>query len=101
MAFKRDAFPSLADTMLAKQKLAPSYEAIHRQFSSVSHYDRFSIELLELQPYPDAKLVLATQPHWPGLLLLRNADFDIIQCFETAHVCHQKDAAELFNAFSH
>jgi len=99
MAFKRDAFPPLADTMLAKQKLAPSYEAIYRQFSSVSHYDRFSIELLGLQQYPDGKLVLATQPYWPGLLLLRNADFDIIQCFEAAHVCHQKDAAEIFEKF--
>ena len=46
MALKRDAFPALADTVLAKKKLASSYEAIYRQFSSVSHYDRFSIELL-------------------------------------------------------
>jgi hypothetical protein len=71
MALKRDDFPPLVDTMLARKKLAPSYEAIYRQFSSVSHYDRFSIELLGLQQYPDGKLVLRTQPHWPGLLLLR------------------------------
>jgi hypothetical protein len=99
MALKRDDFPPLVDTMLARKKLAPSYEAIYRQFSSVSHYDRFSIELLGLQQYPDGKLVLGTQPHWPGLLLLRNTDFDILQCFEAAHICHQKDAAEVFEKF--
>jgi hypothetical protein len=99
MALKRDGFLPLADTVLAKKKLAHSYDAIYRQFSSVSHYDRFSIELLRLQEWPDGKLVLGTQPHWPALLLLENVDFDIIQCFEAAHVCHQKDATEIFEKF--
>jgi hypothetical protein len=99
MALERDAFPPLADTVLAKQILASSYEAIYRQFSSVSHYDRFSIELLGLQEFPDGKLVLGTQPHWPAILLLRNTEFDIIQCFEAAHVCHRKAAAEIFEKF--
>jgi hypothetical protein len=99
MALKRDAFPALADTVLAKKKLASSYEAIYRQFSSVSHYDRFSIELLGVQEFPDGKFVLGTRPHWHPLLVLQNAQFDIIQCFEAAHVCHKKDAAEIFNAY--
>ena len=99
MALKRDAFPPLVDSILAKTKLASSYEAIYRQFSSVSHYDRFSIELLGLHEFPDGKLVLGARQQWPALLLLRNADFDIIQCFEAAHVCHQKDAAEIFERF--
>jgi hypothetical protein len=99
MALKRDAFPALADTVLAKKKLASSYEAIYRQFSSVSHYDRFSIELLGVQEFPDSKFVLGTRPHWHPLLVLQNAQFDIIQCFEAAHVSHKKDAAEIFNAY--
>ena len=69
------------------------------QFSSVSHYDRFSIEFFGLHESPDGKLVLGTRQQWPALLLLRNADFDIIQCFEAAHVCHQKDAPEIFEKF--
>jgi hypothetical protein len=99
MATKRDAFPPLADRLLAKNKLANSYEAIYRQFSSVSHYDRYSIELLGIQKTADDSLVLAAQPHWPALLVLQNAHFDIIHCFEAAYVCHKKDAAEIFNAF--
>ena len=59
MALKRDAFPALADTVLAKKKLASSYEAIYRQFSSVSHYDRFSIELLGCKNSPTANSRLA------------------------------------------
>ena len=43
------------------------YESIYSQFSSVSHYDRYSIELLGIQPAPDGTLVLAAQPHWPKL----------------------------------
>jgi hypothetical protein len=99
MATKRDAFPPLADTLLAKERLATSYEAIYRQFSSVSHYDRYSIELLGLQKTPDGSLMLAAQPHWPALLVLKTALFDIIHCFEAAQVCHKKDAAEIFNSF--
>jgi hypothetical protein len=99
MATKRDAFPPLADTLLAKDKLANSYEAIYRQFSSVSHYDRYSIELLGLQKAPDGSFVLAAKPHWPALLVLQNAHFDIIQCFEAAHVCHKENSAATFEAF--
>jgi hypothetical protein len=33
------------------------------------------------------------------MLILQNAYFDIIQCFEAAHVCHKQDAAAIFNAF--
>jgi len=99
MAMKRDALPPLADTVLGKDRLANSYEAIYRQFSSVSHYDRYSIELLGIQKGPDGQGMLAAAPHWPGLLTLRNAHFDIIQCFEAAQTCHKKDAAAVFEAF--
>jgi hypothetical protein len=85
--------------VLATRSLSSSYETIYRQFSSVSHYDRYSIELLGVQEFPDSRFVLGTQPHWHPLLVLQNAQFDIIQCFEAAHVCHQKDAAEIFEKF--
>jgi hypothetical protein len=98
MAKKRDALPPIVDTVLAKEGLAHSYEAIYSQFSSVAHYDRFSIELLGLQKGPDGKLMLATQPHWPNILLIQNLLFDIIQCFEAAQICHKKDAAQIFEA---
>jgi hypothetical protein len=42
---------------------------------------------------------LRAQPHWPGLLILQNAHFDIIQCFEALQVWHKREAAEIFEAF--
>ena len=41
MATKRDAFPPLCDMPVAKEKLA--HDQIYKQFSSVSHYDRFQL----------------------------------------------------------
>jgi hypothetical protein len=98
MAKRRDALPPIADTILAKQNLADTYEAIYSQFSSVAHYDRFSIELLGLQKTPTGGVMLAAQPYWPTMLLVQNALFDIIQCFEAAQICHKKDAAQIFEA---
>jgi hypothetical protein len=96
MATGRDAFPPIADTALAKQSLAHWYGSIYSQFSSVTHYDRYGMELLGLQPREDGSPVLATQPHWPGALILQNAHFDLIQCFEAAHICHKLDVAQTF-----
>ena len=67
MAAKRDALPPFSDSVLAKESLLHWYESIYSQFSSVSHYDRYSIELLGIQPAPDGTLVLAALPHWPKL----------------------------------
>src|SRR6202040_2634574 len=64
MAAKRDALPPFSDSVLAKESLLHWYESIYSQFSSVSHYDRYSIELLGIRPAPDGTLVLAAQPHW-------------------------------------
>ena len=33
------------------------------------------------------------------MVILQNAHFDIVQCFEAAHVFHNRDAAPIFNAF--
>jgi hypothetical protein len=98
MAKKRDAFPPLAGTALAREGLAHSYERIYAQFSSVTHYDRYSIELLGIQQAPDGTGVLVAQPHWPGLLILQSTYFDIIQCFEATQVCHKQNAATQFEA---
>ena len=99
MATKRDAFPPIADTVLAKENLAHWYNSIYAQFSSVSHYDRYSIELLGLHKASDGSLVLSTQPHWPSLLTLQNTYFDIVQCFEAAQIAHKQDASAKFEAF--
>jgi hypothetical protein len=99
MAEKRDDFPPIADTFLAKEGLAHFYDSIYAQFSSVTHYDRFGIELLGIQTQPDGSPAFGAQPHWPGLLILQNAQFDIIQCFEASQVCHKRDAAQTFETF--
>jgi hypothetical protein len=99
MALKRDAFLPLAEELVAKEGLARWYDAIYAQFSSVSHYDRYSIELMTIYKWPDGRSVLGAQPYWPRMLILQNTLFDIIQCFEAAHVCHKQDAASTFNSF--
>jgi hypothetical protein len=96
MATKRDAFPPLAETVLAKESLAHWYNSIYAQFSSVAHYDRYSMEMLHLYPAPNGQLVLAAQPHWPSMLTLQNTYFDIIQCFEAAFLYHTEAAATIF-----
>jgi hypothetical protein len=98
MAAKRDAFPPIADTILAKESLGHWYESIYAQFSSVSHYDRYSIELLGLHKAPSGSLVLAAEPHWPSILTLQNTLFDIVQCFEAIQICYKHDAAKTFEA---
>jgi len=98
MVKKRDALPPIADTLLAKESLASSYEAIYSQFSSVAHYDRFSIELLGLQKSPSGGVMLGTMPYWATVILVKNALFDLIQCFEAAQICYKKDTAQIFEA---
>ena len=99
MATKRDAFPPISDLPVAKELLATVYDTIYKQFSSVSHYDRFSLDLLALNRLDDGRAYLGYRPHWPGALILQNAHFDIIQCFEATSVCHKKDAGLIFNSF--
>jgi hypothetical protein len=98
MGKKRDEFPPLAEEPIAKEKLGHWYDGIYAQFSSVSHYDRYSLDLITINRTPTGKHYLGAQPYWPRMLILQNAHFDIIQCFEAAHVCHKQDAAPIFNA---
>ena len=98
MAAKRDCFPPIADNLLSKEKRERWYNAVYRQFSSVSHYDRFSIEMVSPRPYEDGKVVMALRPHWPKLLILYNALLDIIQCYEATAVCFEQNTSIKFES---
>lgn len=98
MAAKRDDFPPICNNLLSKEKLEPWYNAVYRQFSSVSHYDRYAVEMVIPTPSEDDKVVMAMQPHWPKLLILYTAWLDIIQCFEATAVCFAQDTAIKFES---
>jgi hypothetical protein len=85
MASKRDALPVLSTAAIARKKLLDYYPVIYAHFSSVSHYDMFSFQMLELQKSTDGKLVLSPHPHWPAVLTCYTAFFDILQCYEATH----------------
>lgn len=97
MAQKRDAFPPIGDTPLAKMELARWYDAIYSQFSSVSHYDRFSIEMVKPQPNEDGSVSLCLESHWPYALIFQTAYFDMIQCSEAVQVCFEQDVSAEFD----
>lgn len=97
MATRRDLLPPLTELQVGKELLGCHYDSIYAQFSSVSHFDAYSIELLSLQRKSDTEFELGTDDHWPGLLILQNCQFDIIQCFEALRAYHDKDEAQRFN----
>lgn len=82
MAAKRDALPSPTPTQLGSETLADLYTPIYRQFSSASHYDMYSMNMIGLYPTADGGRVLAPDPNWPAVLCMYNALFDLIQCNE-------------------
>lgn len=82
MAEKRDKLAPLADCELAREPLADLYSSVYAQFSSVTHYDMYSMNILGLHKAQDGHLVLAADPHFPAIIHLNNALFDLIQCFE-------------------
>ncbi len=96
MATKRDALPPISDCKIARQELAGWYGSIYAQFSSVSHYDRYSVELLGLHRAPDGQLVLAPDPQWPAILTLHLALFDVIFCYEATQLFLQKDGTDAY-----
>ena len=97
MATRRDLLPRLTDLQVGKEELGHHYDTIYTQFSSVSHFDAYSIQLLRLHKTDDGELGLETDDLWPGLLILQNCQFDIIQCFEAVRAFYDKDAAQSFN----
>lgn len=82
MVEKRDKLPPLSDWAIAKEKLSWMYDHIYAQFSSVTHYDMYSMTILGLFPAPSGQLVLAPDPSFPAVINLHNSFFDLVQCFE-------------------
>jgi hypothetical protein len=98
MAAKRDKFPPIANNRVAKEKLEPWYNAVYRQLSSMSHYDRFAVEMVRPLPAQDGTVMLGLQSHWPKLLILYTVLLDIIQCYEATAVCLAKDTSVRFES---
>jgi hypothetical protein len=98
MATRRDSLPPLTDLQIGKEELGHHYDTIYAQFSSVAHFDAYSLQLFRLHETDVGQFELATDAHWPGLLILQNCQFDIIQCFEALNAYYDKDAGPLFNA---
>ncbi len=96
LAKQRDGFPPVADTNLAKAGLARWYDSIYKQFSSVSHYDRFSIEMVKLCQNPNGSFGLSLESHWPGLLIFFAGYLDMIQCLEATRISLEQDASTMF-----
>jgi hypothetical protein len=82
MANGRDKLPPLSDCAIARETLGDLYTSIYAQFSSVAHYDMYSMNILGLHPAPDGAPVLAADPSFPAVINLHNSLFDLIQCFE-------------------
>lgn len=101
MAQKRDALPPPVDTPLGNEKLADLYSAVYEQFSSVTHYDMYGVNMLGLHTAPDGQVVLAPHPSWPAVLCAYNSLFDLIQCHDAIYAFHKtKGTATLDTLFS-
>jgi hypothetical protein len=98
MANKRDALPPLSDCKLAKESVAYYYNGIYTHFSSVTHYDMYSMNILGLHKGASGQLVLAPDPHFPSIINLHNSLFDLIQCFEVTRKYLQVDFDSAFSA---
>lgn len=94
MANKRDGLRPLWPGELGKQPLAGLYTSIYRQFSSVAHFDMYSVSMLSFYKAKNEDVVLAPNPWWPSILSLHNSLFDLIQCAEALigfHGCSELD----------
>lgn len=96
MAKMRDALPKFTELPIGRENMEFWYDPIYAQFSSVSHFDMYSIEMIGLHKAPDGKLVMAANQQWPSLLVLQNCMFDILQCFESAHAYYDVRKPEIF-----
>jgi hypothetical protein len=82
LATRRDALPGITKSAIDNETLSTLYESIYRQGSSVSHYDFYSIRMLDLYRAPDGTVALAADPGTPIVTALHCALFDVIQCGE-------------------
>ena len=97
MVQKRDELPPISDCRVAKERLGEFYASIYAQFSSVTHYDMYSMQILGLHKSPSGNLVLAADPHFPSMINLHNSLFDVIQCFEVTSKFIEKNFDEQFD----
>jgi hypothetical protein len=98
MAAKRDGFLPIAENLLSNEKLEEWYNPVYRQFSSISHYDRFSMEMVRPLAIGDGHVALGLMSHWPKLLILYTALLDVIQCYEATAVCFRQDTSIKFES---
>lgn len=91
MVEKRDKLTPVSDCEVGRETLSSLYVSIYTQFSSVTHYDMYSMGILGLHKAPNGQLVLAADPHFPSIINLHNSLFDIIQCYEVTRRFLGKD----------
>jgi hypothetical protein len=82
LVIRRDKAPMIGVSPVGREPLRNYYSSIYRQFSSVAHADAYGLSMLELHPSANGEHVLTPDPHWPAMLLLHVALFDLIQCYE-------------------
>lgn len=81
LARERDKLDGVTNSKIDAEKIEVFYESIYRQGSSVSHFDAYSIKMLNLYR-KDGHVILAPDPLFPAILALHNALFDIITTAE-------------------
>jgi len=97
LAEKRDKMPAIGSIRLDKAALADLYTSVYAHFSSVTHYDFYSLSMITLHPNQHGPHVLAPDPQWPAILGIQNALFDLIQCREAGAAYFDSDDAETFS----
>jgi hypothetical protein len=88
MAKKRDQLLTDEVPFRSARQLSDLYTSIYRQFSSASHFDMYSMNMLALHRSAEGKFVLAPDPWWPAMLCLHTALFDLIQCAEVCKLVY-------------
>ena len=100
IAKKRDALAACSKDAVRGETLADLYIPIYQQFSSVTHFDMYGVNMLGLHKAPTGEVVLAPDPWWPAILCCYNALFDLIQFNEVAQLVYKvgsiPDFDELF-----
>jgi len=101
MVKKRDTLLNDDVPCRAQRELADLYTPVYRQFSSVSHFDMYSMNMLGLHKSPNGLFVLAPDPWWPAILCLYTSLLDLIHCSEASKLAYrvdrQADWASLFD----
>jgi len=101
MVEQRDKLSPVGSSTVDKATLADLYSSVYVHYSSVSHYDFYAVRLFGIHRQPSGGYELATASFWPATLVLQNALFDIIQCYEAAvTLCGPDDLAAFDEMYS-